>query len=70
MSSLIITLNSYDDPKWQKKAEDALEAIQQLSADRDELQTKIDELEKNIEKLIALIQTKDTGERMSEWLIV
>ena len=57
-------------PNWQKKAEDALEAIQQLSADRDELQTKIDELEKNIEKLIALIQTKDTGERMSEWLIV
>lgn len=57
-------------PNWQKKAEDALKAIQQLSADRDELQTKIDELEKNIEKLIALIQTKDTGERMSEWLIV
>ena len=57
-------------PYWQKKAEDALKAIQQLSADRDELQTKIDELEKNIEKLIALIQTKDTGERMSEWLIV
>ena len=43
------------------KAEEALKAIQQLTADRDELKQKIDELESNINKLISLIQTKDNG---------
>ena len=43
------------------KAEEALKAIQELTADRDELKLKIDELESNVNKLIALIQTKDNG---------
>ena len=46
----------------EKKAEDALETIKQLAADRDQLKEKIDELEKNINELIKLVQRHSDGE--------
>ena len=45
----------------EKKAEDALETIKQLAADRDQLKEKIDELEKNINELIKLVQRHSDG---------
>ena len=50
--------------KLNADAAKAVEAIQQLDADKKELEEKINELEKNIQKLAALVKSQGDGNNL------